>query len=136
MSQDGNGRYNGEYPETEVAPKARRRQYSREYKQRIVAEIDGCEKQSDKSAILRREGLYSTLVSKWREQVQRNGPDGLGPRKRGPKRRPEVGDLERLQDENDRLRRQLEQAQMIIEVQKKVSLLLNVALDEQQSGRR
>lgn len=127
MSQNnGNGLHAGEYPETEVGPRATRRRYSREYKQRMVEEIAACETQRQKTAILRREGLYATLVSKWRDQLQRGGVEALEPHKRGPKPNPAAGELARLQQENERLRRELAQAQLIIEVQKKVSQLLNL----------
>lgn len=127
---NGNGMSKPEYAETEFRPQAKRRpRYSAEYKQRIVEEIDQCATQAQKTEILRREGLYATLVSKWRAQYQQHGREGLVARKRGPKPNPEAEELQRLQRENERLRQQLEQARLIVEVQKKVSQLLNGSLE-------
>jgi transposase-like protein len=126
MSHNQDGKVSGEVPETEVAAKAQRRQYSFEYKQRILAEIDACTEPGLVGAILRREGLYSQLISKWRQQLKRHGQAGLEAQKRGPKADPQATELARLQRENERLRQRLERAEMIIEVQKKVSKLLNL----------
>jgi transposase-like protein len=109
-----------------VAAKAQRRQYSFEYKQRILAEIDACTQPGQAGAILRREGLYSQLISKWRAQLKRQGQAGLRPQKRGPKVDPQAVELARLQRENERLRQRLERAELIIEVQKKASQLLGL----------
>jgi transposase-like protein len=124
MSHNRDGKVSDEVLDTEVAPKAQRRQYSTEYKQRILAEIDGCTQPGQAGAILRREGLYSQLISKWRAQLKRQGQAGLEPQKRGPKAAPQAAELARLQRENERLRQRLERAELIIEVQKKVSQML------------
>ena len=71
-------------------------------------------------ALLRREGLYSSLVSKWREQRERGNMNGLAGQCRGPKVVPQVAELARLQRENERLQEDLERAELIIEVQKKL----------------
>jgi transposase-like protein len=126
MSHNQNGKVSGEVPETEVVPKAQRRQYSFEYKQRILAEIDACTQPGQAGAILRREGLYSQIISKWRQQLKRQGQAGLEPQKRGPKADPRAAELARLQRENERLRQRLERAELIIEVQKKVSQMLGL----------
>jgi transposase-like protein len=127
MSHNRNGKVNGEVPDTEVVPKAQRRQYSLEYKQRILAEIDASNQPGQAGAILRREGLYSQLISKWRQQLKRHGQAGLAPQKRGPKADPQAAELARLQRENERLRQRLERAEAIIEVQKKVSQMLELS---------
>lgn len=111
--------------ETEVLATAQRRQFTREYKERILAEIDACREPGEVGAILRREGLYGQLISKWRGQ-RKEGFPGSG--QRGPKANPEASELARLRRENERLRAKLERAETIVEVQKKVSLLLG--LDE------
>lgn len=126
MSHKRNGNVSGEVADTEVAAKAQRRQYSYEYKQRILAELDACTEPGQAGAILRREGLYSQLISKWRQQLRRKGQAGLKPQPRGPKAEPQAAELARLQRENERLREQLERAELIIEVQKKVSRLLDL----------
>ena len=81
-------------------------------------------------ALLRREGLYSSLVSKWREQRERGSLTGLSGQKRGPKVDPQAKEVERLQRENKRLQEKLERAELIIDVQKKVARLLGVPLED------
>ncbi len=125
-----NGKLKETMPETEVLATAQRRQYSREYKERILTEIDGAREPGEVGAILRREGLYSQLISKWRAQRQAGFP-GTG--KRGPQANPQASEIARLKRENERLRAKLERAETILEVQKKVSLLLG--LDENEATR-
>lgn len=122
---NGNGTLKEGNIETEVIATAQRRQFTREYKERILAEIDACREPGEVGAILRREGLYGQLISKWRAQ-RKEGFPGTG--QRGPKANPEAGELARLRRENERLRAKLARAETILEVQKKVSLLLG--LDE------
>ena len=108
-------------------PKARRRTFTAKYKLKILAEADGCSKPGEIGALLRREGLYSSHLTKWRRLREEGALAGLTPKKRGRKPRPvdpqarRVAELER---ENARLQRKLEQAETIIEVQKKLSRLL------------
>lgn len=113
-----------EKQETEVVVKAKRRQYTAEYKARILQEMDACTGKGEAGALLRREGLYSSLVSKWRAQHKRHGLAGLSGRRRGPKADPNAAELARLQRENQRLQEKLERAELIIDVQKKVGQLI------------
>jgi len=99
--------------ETEVVVRPKRRQYTAEYKLRILRELDECTGKGEVGAILRREGLYSSLISKWREQGSLNG---LGGQRRGPN----AAELARLQRENKRLKEKLERAELIINFQKKL----------------
>jgi transposase-like protein len=112
--------------ETEVMAKAKRRQYSAEYKLRILREVDKCQEKGEVGSLLRREGLYSSLVSKWREQRERGRLNGLAGQRRGPKVDPQAAEVARLQRENQRLKEELERAELIIEVQKKVAQLVGV----------
>lgn len=112
--------------ETEVMAKAKRRQYSADYKLRILRELDECKGKGEVGSLLRREGLYSSLVSKWREQRERGSLNGLAGQRRGPKVDPNAAELARLQRENQRLKEELERAELIIEVQKKVAQLVGV----------
>ena len=131
MSQEQqNGKSTEEGTQTEVVAKAKRRQYPAEYKLRILREVDECKGSGEVGALLRREGLYSSLVSKWREQRERGSLTGLSGRRRGPKVDPHTKELERLQRENKRLQEKLERAELIIDVQKKVARLLGVPLEE------
>jgi len=111
---------------TEVVAKAKRRQHPAEYKLRILREVEGCEGKGEVGALLRREGLYSSLVSKWREQHDRDGLTGLSGKRRGPKVEVNAEELLRLQRENKRLQAQLERAELIIDVQKKIVQLAGV----------
>ena len=110
-----------ERPSTEVVTRAARRRYSAEYKLRILREV---------GVLLRREGLYSSNLTKWREQRARGELEGLAERRRGPKEDPQAVENARLQRENERLREELRKAHLIIDVQKKVSQILGVPLEE------
>jgi len=115
-------------PDPEVPAKAQRRKFTSEYKLRIVREAESCKELGEIGALLRREGLYSSLLTAWRREVEQGARVALGSRKRGPKARvvdPRVKELER---ENARLRKRLEQAELIIGVQKKVSEILGIPL--------
>lgn len=125
MNAEQNGTQEVEVPKTEVVAKAKRRQHPAEYKLRILRELDECKGNGEAGAILRREGLYSSLVSKWREQRQR-GYLTPGAQRRGPKTDPAAAELARLQRENQRLREKLERAELIIDVQKKVVQLVGL----------
>ena len=110
--------------ETEVVVRPKRRQHTAEYKLRILGELDECTGKGEAGAILRREGLYSSLISKWREQREQGSLNGLGSQRRGPKIDPNAAELARLQRENKRLKEKLERAELIIDVQKKVARLI------------
>lgn len=110
--------------ETEVVVRPKRRQHTAEYKLRILRELEECIGKGEVGAILRREGLYSSLISKWREQREQGSLNGLGGQRRGPKVDPNAAELARLQRENKRLKEKLERAELIIDVQKKVAKLI------------
>jgi transposase len=131
MSQNTNGKVSERMPETEVVEKAKRRQYTAEYKLRILHEVDACKGTGEIGALLRREGLYSSLISKWREQRDRGSLAGLAAHKRGPKADLQAVEFTRLQRENERLRKRLERAELIIDVQKKVAQMLGIPVEEQ-----
>ena len=107
---------------SEVVPLARRRQYSRAYKLRIMAEAEQC-RHGEVGALLRREGLYSSVLSKWRQQKAAGKLDGPN-RNEGQKVKDQAKELRRLRRENARLQAQLAKTEAIIEVQKKLSALL------------
>ena len=122
----------GERPETEVVAKAKRRQYSAGYKLKLLQEIEGCQGKGDIGAILRREGVYSSMLKKWKEQRENGSLEGLAGQKRGPKVEPLAEELASAKRENERLRERLARAELIIDVQKKVSQLLGLPVDESQ----
>jgi transposase len=120
-------------PNPEVLPRAKRRQFSAEYKMRIVEEADRVTKRGEIGALLRREGLYSSHLDKWRTLRARGQLGALSATTRGRKPRDsKEEEIERLRQENERLRARLEQAELIIDVQKKLSLLLGLTTDESQ----
>ena len=120
-------------PDPEVAAVAKRWQYSNAEKRRILSAADRCRKPGELGALLRREGIYSSMLAKWRKQHAR-GEMGTGASpKRGPKANPVLAQVrknQQLERENDRLRRRLAQAQEIIEVQKKLCTLLGLPTAE------
>ncbi len=125
-------------PDPEVPATARRRRFTREYKLRILRDADACRAPGEIGSLLRREGLYSSHLAAWRKACAAGelGP-GTG-KKRGPKADParaERRDLERLQRENARLKHRLEQAEGIIEVQRKLSALLKLPLNPDSAGK-
>ncbi len=124
-----NGQLTTAVADPEVRPQAKHRHFTAEYKKRILDEAARCTEPGQLSALLRREGLYSSLLSKWRQQQAAGAREGLRPKKRGRKTDPQAQELARLQRENQRLQERLRKAELIIEVPKKVSLLLGVPLE-------
>lgn len=116
MAQD-----NSRNSRVEVQPRATRRTFSAEYKRRILAEADACPR-GRVGALLRREGLYYSHLSKWRGEREAGT---LADRPRGPRPNPERATLDRLARENAALKRKLEQAEAIIDAQKKLARLLD-----------
>lgn len=112
-------------PEPAVTGKATRRRFSVEYKLRILAEAEASTERGQIGAMLRREGLYASTLDKWRQQRARGA---LGPQKRGPKVDEQATELRRLQRENERLQQRLRRAENIIEIQKKLAVLLGTEL--------
>jgi transposase len=113
-------------PDPEVVVKAQRRYFSAEYKRRVLQEADACTQRGEVGALLRREGLYSSHLTTWRHQRQRGELQGLTPAKRGRKADPQAAENARLVRETERLKAQLARAELIIDVQKKVSQLLGL----------
>ena len=126
---------NGHLPEratTEIAPNTRPPARSATEKLRILAEYDAYPVGApERGAVLRREGIYTSHISKWRKQRDRGALHGLSAQRRGPKPAPPdplAEENARLQQENARLQARLERAEAIIEVQKKVAALLGTPL--------
>jgi transposase len=115
---------------SEVDSKAIRRRFSAEYKRRILHEADQCEP-GGIAALMRREGLYSSHLTTWRKQRKSGEIAGLAPRKRGKKpvpRNPLASEMQRLTRENQRLQKRLKQAEIIIDVQKKLCDILGLTV--------
>src|SRR5712692_6938586 len=115
-----NGRSGEGLPDPEVLEKAKRRRFSVEYKLRVLREADACKAPGAIGALLRREGLYSSHLAVWRRQRETGALAGMRAKKRGPKGRGEDPRLKQQEREIVRLRRRLQQAETIIEIQKKV----------------
>jgi transposase len=117
-------------PDPEVVPTAKRRRFTTQEKVRILEEADACTEPGELGALLRREGIYSSYLSRWRRARDRGELWALSPKKRGPKSAADSGltkELAKLQRENERLRGRLAQAEAIIEAQKKLSELLGLS---------
>jgi transposase len=119
-------------PDPEVVAKAKRRTYTAEYKQRILEEAAAATR-GGVGALLRREGLYSSLLTTWRRERANGIREALTPQKRGPKskRDPMEEEVQTLRRQNARLTEDLRKAQIIIDVQKKVAALLGNPIPEQ-----
>ena len=118
-------------PDPEVPEKATRRTFTAEYKLSILREVDACKEEGEVGAVLRREGLYSSHLTTWRRQRETGELRGLTPRKRGRLSRKvavSVKEVEQLRRENLHHRRELEQARLIIDIQKKASEMLGIPL--------
>jgi transposase len=114
----------------EVSPKAARRRFSAKYKRSILAEADRGGPGAV-AGILRREGLYSSHLTTWRKQRESGEIAGLEPRKRGKKpapKNPLTGEVRRLERENRHLQKRLRQAEIIIDVQKKLCDVLGLTV--------
>lgn len=113
----------------EVQKKAERRRFSTEYKRRILAEAEGCTDRGDLGSLLRREGLYDSHLSRWRKAEQEGRLGGnskkttITKNKQNKLFNDRIVELER---ENKRLKTELEKAETIMDVQKKLSVLFGL----------
>ena len=122
-------------PAIEVVAKATRRRFTLEYKRKIVREADACKTPGAIGALLRREGLYSSHLTKWRAARERGELAGAT-KKRGPA--PRVTDardkvIAEQARELTRWKHRAERAEALVEVQKKVAALLGAPLDAERS---
>jgi transposase-like protein len=114
------------HPDPEVAAQAKRRRFTAEYKQQILAAADQAKGTGGIGALLRREGLYSSLLATWRRERDAGVLQALAPQKRGPKskRDPLAEENLQLRRETLRLIEELRKAEIVIDIQKKVATLL------------
>jgi transposase-like protein len=120
-------------PEVKATP---RRSFSARDKLRILEEADACTAPGEVGALVRREGIYSSYLTRWRRARDRGQLDGLKSKKRGPKKSADQALTEEnaaLRRENERLRARLQQAETIIDVQKKLSQILGVEMPVQEN---
>jgi transposase-like protein len=125
---------NERVPDPEVPARARSRTYSAAYKARVLAEYESLDK-AGKGALLRREGLYTSLISAWRVQRDQGVKEALARPAGRPAADPRDRENARLRLENERLQAELAKARKVIEVQGKLSALLGqLATDSPDSG--
>ena len=115
-------------PEPEVPATVQRRRFSAAYRLRILKAADACKKPGEVGALLRREGLYSSLLTNWRRQREAGALREMRERRRGPKPRSVDPRMTQLEAENRRLQRKLQRAETIITLQKKVAEILGIPL--------
>jgi transposase-like protein len=121
-------------PDPEVVAKPKRRTYTAEYKLGILQEAEAAAAtRGGIGSLLRREGLYSSLLATWRRERANGILEALTPQKRGPKskRHPMDEENQKLRRQNARLAEDLRKAHIIIDVQKKVAALLGHPIPEQ-----
>jgi transposase len=118
-----------QYPDPEVVAQAKRRRFSAEYKLRVLAEAESCREHGEIGALLRREGLYSSHLTTWRRQRDEGQLQGLSGSKRGRKAERCTAEVAQLRRENEQLQARLQQAETIIDVQKKLCGLLGLSAE-------
>jgi transposase-like protein len=126
-------------PDPEVSEKAVRRRFTTEYKLKILAQADQCRNPGDIGSLLRREGLYSSHLTNWRRQREAGILSGLQPKPRGRKPNPDhplQDEYAKLRKENVRLQKRLKRAELIIDIQKKISQMLGIPLKNHELGEK
>ena len=129
----------GDGRDPEVTERPVRRRFLAEYKLQILRQADACDESGQLGELLRREGLYSSHLNTWRKQREQGTLDALTPKKRGRKPRdhdPLIEENRRLERVNKRLVERLRQAEVIIDVQKKVAEILGIHLPSPEPGER
>jgi transposase len=117
-------------PNPEVVARAKRRTYTGEFKLQVLAEADAAPGSGEIGAVLRRHGLYSSHLTKSRQERKSGILAGLASQKRGPKSKahPLTAENQKLRRDNQRLTDRLRKAELIIDVQKQVAMLLGIPL--------
>ena len=129
-SAEATGRASAEgRPDPELVERPRRRRFTAEYKMQILREADACNGAGEIGALLRREGLYSSHLSVWRQQRDRGVFASLGRRRGRRKAHPLVAENAQLRQRAERAETELAKARKVIEVQGNVSALLGELLE-------
>jgi transposase-like protein len=113
----------------EVRSVKQRRSFTADEKARILAEYESAATSLERAALMRREGLYSSLIANWRGQLAKKSP----PRKRGRPGNPLTVDNVRLRKENERLERRLAKAERTIDALGKAHALLQMIAGESET---
>jgi transposase-like protein len=115
-------------PDPEVVGRPKRRQFTAEYKLRVLREADACRQPGEIGALLRREGLYSSHLVLWRRQREQAAQTQLKSSKRGPKPKVQDPRVRQLERENARLRRRMKRVELLLDIQKKAGEILGIPL--------
>lgn len=121
-------------PDPEVEMRAKRRQFSAQDKLRILNEADSCSESGQIGALVRREGIYWSYLTDWRRELENGQLQGLQARKRGRPRDEQSREVRELRSENEQLKAQLAQAELIISAQKKLAQALEQTLSRNKSN--
>ena len=122
----------------EVVPKRGRRRFTAKFKREIMKKVEACKGDGDVGKLLRQNGLYSSYLTAWKRELEERELAALEPRQRGPKAKVTTDsdrEVAALRKENLQLRARAERAELLVEIQKKVALLLNIPLPPTESGR-
>ncbi|MGV1010721.1 MAG: IS3 family transposase [Dermatophilaceae bacterium] len=125
----------GQVPDPQVPAKAKRRTYTARYKRDVLAEYEACDRDG-KGALLRREGLYTSLISAWRDQRDKAVLEALGRPSGAAPAGPAEQEAARLRKDNRRLSAELDTARKVIEIQFKTLGSAGAVLDRQQQQQR
>jgi transposase-like protein len=128
MSQDQENAATQTVPDPEVEMRAKRRQFSAQDKLRILNEADSCSESGQIGALVRREGIYWSYLTDWRRELENGQLQGLQARKRGRPSDEQSREVRELRSENEQLKAQLAQAELIISAQKKLAQALEQTL--------
>jgi transposase len=124
-------------PSPEVREHPQRRRFSAEYKRRILREIETASQPGQVGAILRREGLYSSNIQRWRQQRERAELESLNAKKRGRKStRAEAlaAQNKELERKVRKLEKRLQHAELLLDIQKKISQITGIPLKDVEIG--
>jgi len=120
-----NGSVNEHDDAVDPAAKPTRRRFSNDFKDAIVDEYDSAKTSQDRGALLRREGLYTSHISEWRNQrARRNQPASTATRRR--RRTAEQAELDRLRTKTAKLESELERTKLALEITGKAHALLEL----------
>ena len=134
MSQNQENAAMQTVPDPEVEMRAKRRQFSAQDKLRILNEADSCSESGQIGALVRREGIYWSYLTDWRRELENGQIQGLQARKRGRPRDEQSREVRELRSENEQLKAQLAQAELIISAQKKLAQALEQTLSRNKSN--
>lgn len=134
MSQNQENAATQTVPDPEVEMRAKRRQFSAQDKLRILNEADSCSESGQIGALVRREGIYWSYLTDWRRELENGQLQGLQARKRGRPSDEQSREVRELRSENEQLKAQLAQAELIISAQKKLAQALEQTLSRNKSN--